>query len=410
MIEAIAIRNFKSLADLYLPLQKFNCLIGMNGAGKSTLLQAMDFLSQQMHGEIEAWLDARGWEAKDLYSRTGDSRAAHQGVTLLVDVRLPDQRLLHWGGSFNRASLKCTVERIWLDGEKTPLLEVKKEHYRIGERAAEPVAFRYQGSILSQLEDKVLTDEIRQLRDAIRDMRSLELLSPHLLRKRSRSQDRDIGAGGEKLSGYLDTIKGEDKAALLALLKTFYPRLADFRVASSKGGWKRLLVTETVYNDVLPHPELAGTVETDASQLNDGLLRILAILAQASSGKASLLLLDEVENGVNPEIVEKLVDTLVASPMQILVTTHSPMILNYLDDETARASVQFVYKSPSGQTRARRFFELPGVADKLAYMGPGEAFVDTNLAALTECCVELDMEDAFAANRAAMQSPAAEAP
>ncbi|MCG9052524.1 AAA family ATPase [Laribacter hongkongensis] len=409
MIEAIEIRNFKSLADLYLPLQKFNCLIGMNGAGKSTLLQAMDFLSQQMHGEIEAWLDARGWEAKDLYSRTGDSRAAHQGVTLLVDFRLPDQRLLHWGGSFNRASLKCTVERIWLDGEKTPLLDVKKEHYRIGERAAEPVAFRYQGSILSQLEDKVLPDEIRQLRDAIRDMRSLELLSPHLLRKRSRSQDRDIGAGGEKLSGYLDTIKGADKAALLALLKTFYPRLADFRVASSKGGWKRLLVTETVYNDVLPHPELAGTVETDANQLNDGLLRILAILAQASSGKASLLLLDEVENGINPEIVEKLVDTLVASPMQILVTTHSPMILNYLDDETARASVQFVYKSPSGQTRARRFFELPGVADKLAYMGPGEAFVDTNLAALTDRCVELDMEDAFAANRAAMQPPAAEA-
>jgi hypothetical protein len=31
--------------------------------------------------------------------------------------------------------------------------------------------------------------------DSIRNIRSLELLSPHLLRKRSRAQDKDIGAG-----------------------------------------------------------------------------------------------------------------------------------------------------------------------------------------------------------------------
>jgi hypothetical protein len=43
----------------------------------------------------------------------------------------------------------------------------------------------------------------------------------------------------------------------------------------------------------------------------------------------------------------------------------------------------------------RRFFELPGIGDKLNYMGPGEAFVDTNLAALTDECVALDAaEDA----------------
>jgi|GEM_PF-2499690 len=79
----------------------------------------------------------------------------------------------------------------------------------------------------------------------------------------------------------------------------------------------------------------AATYEIDAGQLNDGLLRILAILAQTESHQSSLLLLDEVVDGINPEIVEKLVDTLVSSPIQIIVTTHSPMILNYLDDTVA---------------------------------------------------------------------------
>ena len=53
-------------------------------------------------------------------------------------------------------------------------------------------------------------------------------------------------------------------------------------------------------------------------------------------------------------LVEKLVQTLLASRQQLIVTTHSPLILNYLDDATAREAVQFVYKSAEGHTRIRR--------------------------------------------------------
>lgn len=393
MIELIAVRNFKSLVSVELALGKFNCLIGMNGAGKSTLLQAIDFLAQQMHGEIDTWLDTRGWQEKDLHSKTGGERAPYQGITLGVIYRLPDQRRMLWEGSFNRASLKCKVERVWLEGDARPQLEVAKDTVKFANGQQFPNAFRYQGSILSQLEDKYLTSEMLQLRQAIRGLRSLELLSPHLLRKRSRTQDRDIGAGGEKLSGFLATIKGDDKHRLLDLLRQFYPRLQDFRVASSKGGWKRLIVTETKESSANLFSE--ELLETDASQLNDGLLRILAMLAQVNSSNVSMLLLDEVENGINPEIVEKLVDTLVSSPVQMIVTTHSPMILNYLDDEIARQAVQFVYKSASGQTQIRPFFDMQRVSEKLTYMGPGEAFVDTNLEQLARECSEQDRQEAF---------------
>ena len=133
-----------------------------------------------------------------------------------------------------------------------------------------------------------------------------------------------------------------------------------------------------------------SALETEAKHLNDGLLRILAILAQENSGKTSLMLLDEIENGINPEIVEALVDTLVESKVQIIVTTHSPMVLNYMQSDVARKSVQFVYKTPTGQTRARRFFGIPSITQKLDYMGPGEAFVDTDLVRLTKEAVTLD--------------------
>jgi hypothetical protein len=106
-------------------------------------------------------------------------------------------------------------------------------------------------------------------------------------------------------------------------LRQFYPRLSDFRISTSKGGWKRMVVLESY---IVAETGNAATYEIDAGQLdvgqlNDGLLRILAILAQTESHQSSLLLLDEVVDGINPEIVEKLVDTLVRSPIQIIVTT-----------------------------------------------------------------------------------------
>lgn len=390
MIHTVIIKNFKSLENVTFRLGKFNCLVGMNGAGKSTVLQALDLLAQLMHGNVDQWLKARGWVSKDLYCQVGDSHVAHRSIVLTVALRLDDGRKLTWLGTFKRGSMRLFSEEVSLANEQ--ILVVLNNKCSLLSRSY-IITQDYTGSILASLKDSLLSPELKTLRDTIRNIRSLELLSPHLLRKRSRAQDKDIGAGGEKLSGFLATLKGEKKAQLLAVLRQFYPQLRDFRVANVRGGWKRLMVTEAVQSATDPTQEVL--LETEASQLNDGLLRILAMLAQANSQRSGMLLLDEVENGINPEVVEKLVNALVNSPVQVLVTSHSPMILNYLDDDVAREAVQFVYKNPRGQTRVRRFFELPGIGEKLNYMGPGEAFVDTNLAALTDECVALDAaEDA----------------
>jgi predicted ATPase len=209
------------------------------------------------------------------------------------------------------------------------------------------------------------------------------LLSPDKLRKSARASEHDIGSGGEKLSAYLDTIKGERKTKLVALLQKFYPALVDYKITSQRSGWKKLSVFEQFGNQKL---------ETDALHLNDGLLRILAVLTQADADR-SLLLLDELENGINQEIVETLVDTLLESPQQLLVTTHSPLLLNYLPDDVAKSAVQFLYKTPQGETRIRPFFDIPRMASKLESMGPGDAFVDTDLRLLVQECMDMDAED-----------------
>lgn len=384
MIDRFHISNFKSLVDFDVPLSKFSVLIGMNGAGKTTILQAFDLLSQMMVGDVDDWLEAREWNIHDLSSKL----VAASNIKLAARCQGAENRIT-WAGAFNRKELACLTEvvDVTVEGQRKPIMRLHNRQYRIDDRPSQQVTFSYTGSLLSQLRDTELSPQLKELRDALRHVRSLELLAPHRMRQRARGEADDVGMGGEKLSAYIASIKGPEKTALLKLLSSFYPNVVDIKSSPTKGGWKRLSITEN-FNGKL--------VESEARHINDGLLRILAMLAQTRT-EQSTLLFDEVENGVNPEIVEKLVNLLVEAHQQIVVTTHSPMILNYLSDKVAREAVLFVYKTPDGHTRVRRFFDLPGIGSKLDVMGPGEAFVDTDLAALTARCVALDDAQSFSA-------------
>ena len=132
-----------------------------------------------------------------------------------------------------------------------------------------------------------------------------------------------------------------------------------------------------------PESGLLPAMTTEARHINDGMLRLIAILAELATPNR-FLLFDEIENGINPELVEFLIDKLVNATQQVLVTTHSPMILNYLEDDIARAGVIYLYKTSQGFTQSIPFFSIPSLAEKLTVMGPGEAFVDTKLSELDQ--------------------------
>ena len=98
----------------------------------------------------------------------------------------------------------------------------------------------------------------------------------------------------------------------------------------------------------------------------------------------TVLLFDEIENSINPEWIEALVDLLVESPKQIIITTHNPMVLNYLEDELAKKAVILLYKDKQGITQQRRFFSMPEIEKKLDIMGSDKTIVDVNLSQLVE--------------------------
>jgi predicted ATPase len=337
-------------------IQKFNCLIGLNGSGKTTLLQAFDFLSQLVLGNMKNWLKSRGWKHTELCNISSQKRL------IVFEVKMKNN--IEWKGEYNISRNLCSSETISENGKI--LLKVSDGQYRLENDKLEKIMFDYQGSIMSQLK---IIGNLLELKNEINGLKSMELLSPHIMRTSSKEKTEDIGIYGEQIHKFLYSLNKEQRENLTKKIMQFYPNLSKWDIMSQRFGWKKLFIIEN-YNE--------EKIRTNANHINDGFLRIIAFLAQ-SFGKHNILLYDEIENGINPELVEKLIDHLVKSEKQIFVTTHSPLVLNYLDDEVAKKSVRLLYKTKDGDTKSALYFDYPEAKRKLEFFGPGEVYVDTSI-------------------------------
>ena len=341
-----------------------------------------------MHGNVKGWLEERHWKAKELQPHLSARKNIEFRIHMMSDA---EQGRVVGHARFNPGYLHCSFESIETPGAR---LEVREGHLRVVDRTQtnegdksvidERISFSYEGSILSQLKREVLPQSLIEFKDYFLGVRSLDLLTPDFLRQRTRQSDGTLGLGGQKLSAFVHEIGPERRAVLTEKLREVYPQLETLDSKPLRSGWKQLEIRESFGG---------RTVVTEARHINDGMLRLMAILAELQSD-IRFLLFDEIENGINPELVEFVVDLLVNASQQVLVTTHSPMILNYLDDETAKEGVVYLYKTPQGHTRSIPFFSIPSLNMKLRVMGPGEAFVDTNLTKLAEEIADIPKEEA----------------
>ena len=365
MIKEIQANNFKSLVDFSMQLDKFICLVGLNGSGKSTVLQFLDFLSQLMIGDIKGWLESRQWKPSDLNSKI----TKKSNIEFSVTINTCEKEII-WSGSFNRTTLNCTHESVSVNGKE--IFKVEDRRFTKGTIINQEIIFKYEGSLLSLLRD--LPPDLDILKNTLIKVQSLELLSPELLRSKTRISKGSLGIGGEKLSALVHESGLESKEKLIDNLKNIYPQLEDIKTKSLRSGWKQLEIIESFNNK---------KISSVARHINDGMLRLMAIFLQLETEK-SFLLFDEIENGINPELIEYLVDILTKCSNQIMVTTHSPMILNYLEDDIARNGVVYLYKNHIGATQSIRLFDIPSMEKKLEFMGPGEVFVDTDITKLAQ--------------------------
>jgi predicted ATPase len=391
-IKRIYVDNFKSLVDFKIDLVDFNCLVGLNGSGKTTFLQFVSFLSQLMKGNVDQWLEDHGWKNTDVLNSI---KISEKKANLSFEVTLLNDEGTEctWQSNYNIQSCQCLGEKLSIGNDvfRTYKKARKQPYYCVIDKETEKtthedlINFQYTGSVFSLLKDTTIPKSFYNFCNDIKRIETVDLLAPQYLRRRSRESHGSLGPGGEDLAALFYELREEKNQEITQRLKTVHPALTGIEAKQLSGKWKQIEVKERFQG---VNGKSVSSIKTESRHVNDGLLRMIGFLSQLKTDR-SVFLFDEIENGINIEAIEFLLEQLTGCGKQIIVTTHNPLFLNFLEDDAARNAVQYFYKTPEGFTQTIPFFSIPRINKKLEVLGPGEAFADTDLVGLIDEIADL---------------------
>lgn len=389
MIRHIRIRNFKSLHDVEVELGPFNVLIGQNGAGKSSFLHAIQVLSWLVrHRSINDALTTNGLSYSELvYLKSTDS-TIHWDVAL----RVADPK--DKGQSFDSQITISVAKRryVYVTGEVVrppgmgPGEAVSKGAFGVARIKRQMVAFdgdRHFSYENVSLPHSVLLDasekaqrfpRLNAIAKELAGFLHYEIWGPELLRRASGGTGSSLAERGDNLPSVLHTVRSRDPdrfSRLVAELRSAYPWLDSIEIRRLGEGRFALSFLERVGD------KRKRRVRYQPSQVSDGFLRLLALTTlKYQPTPASILGYEEPENGMHPgmliESVRRLRD-IAASGTQVIVTTHSPFLLQYMLSEDAggdpRKELKLVWRGTDGRTVVRA--PDPKVLEKARAQGIG---------------------------------------
>jgi predicted ATPase len=144
---------------------------------------------------------------------------------------------------------------------------------------------------------------------------------------------------GTGLAGLYDALLGRDRGAFIRLEERFtalFPTAASLRLDNTEDGKKALGLT------------LRDGTAVSADAMSEGMLYWLAFAIVEHLAPVEMILIEEPENGLHPSRIREVMKVLreVSERTQILLATHSPLVIN----ELAPEEVTIVTREPERGT------------------------------------------------------------
>lgn len=358
MLKRIRLIDFKSFVDEGVELAPLTLLVGANASGKSNFLDAIRFLQgttldllagEMLDGErrsgSDAWPGIRGRSEET--SRIGTSAFAIQSVW-----RSPQQ-----------AELLHSVRLVTL-----PTVRRAEEKIEYGDRH-----HRRDGGgkgLFGRLDDdEFRSPEVAWLKKVLRDAKFLDLKPSEMRGYGQRGYP--LGAQGQNISGVLRDLSetAPEKRSLVDwLAELCASEIVDFDFLEVKE-----------LGDVMAMFIEKGGKRISARSISDGTLHFLGtLLALRTAEPGSILLIEEIETGLHPTRIRLLVEYLEAvtreRQIQVIATTHSPVVLQWLSDESLRNTIVFGRVPDREGTIMRRIGDLPHFEEVIQRKGIDELF------------------------------------
>ena len=345
MLSRLIVAGYRSIRDLFVELDQVTVFVGANGSGKSNLYRALKLFADAAAGNLSRSLATEG----GLQSALSASDSPQPCTRLQLECRLDDwDYALEIGlpptGPQTAFRLDPYVRRERLttpvDGSEVTFLDRSNRRAVVldanGGRVDMPHDLAAGEATIGQLHDPQQYPEFAALRQRIGGWRFY-----HQFRSDEASPLR------QPQIGVFTPVLAHDGSDLAAALQSIGEQGLAVDGVPLDGWLERALPgvqlhishdQRAMFEVMLSLPDISRPLR--AAELSDGQLRLLCLLAALSSPRpAELLVLNEPETSLHPDVLPTLADLVVAASRQsqIIVTTHDRAFARRIADNCGNA-------------------------------------------------------------------------
>lgn len=419
MLTSFHLKNFKSFKQTAtLPLASLTVLIGANAAGKSNALEGLRLLSWLAQGnKLSAIQHAVNQADKVVRGRVPDIfQKGETKFTLGCSMdEIAGANVLDMELELRDDDLHIVAERMGA-GNGIPLYDMdqsskghsteagvaynnfskggNKPHIPVSDQMAvfaqldSPASFHANHKKAQQ----TIPGACKRFQDVLSNILFLDPV-PAKMRDFSFLADKRLGGDGANLSSVLFRLwYGGDRAEFLHMLLEDSGLVVDLKANAHTVNLSAERQEILSFIQSLPEQDIQGLSflkgprndvmvqlvesfggvrrEYEAALLSDGTLRVLAIAAaMLSAPEGSLVVIEEIDNGVHPSrarhLLERIQTVAERRKLRVLLSTHNPAMLDALPDK-AVPDVVFCYRDPVlGDSRLVRLGSLPDAPELL---------------------------------------------
>jgi predicted ATPase len=375
-LKRLRVQGFKAVKDSdYVDLEPLTLFIGRNGSGKSSLVEALQWMQDAYFDDLLRATDSRFRAFSYLLNKRSRNIKLHLEFESTPKPVFYDFEVKKAAGGDRPIVSDETVREGQTSAQET-ILWTSKGSKGPAFRHVEGANPERNGNRLAVRSMSEANPALRALASFIEGMVVLRL-SPTMMRFESsleREEGRLLDEEGALLPSLLSSFSDEQRRWVRERVARVLVNVGDLKVEKTDRAHGYVVASEK-----MKWKGGSRKIDLPSWMLSEGTRRITALFALlAARPRPSLLIIEEIENGLDPWTLELVFQELrdaTSEGTQVILTTHSPFLLDHVRVEEVvhvqRTTGHSTYHAIGGYSDVAQFGDAvaPGAMYIAGYFG-----------------------------------------